>query len=513
MIGILACAEPPAPAAVDPLVDLDAPRLARRMSLDLRGVLPSAEELDAVEADPGALAGLRDAWLDDPRLGDRVVALLHERWRTRVDRFDIPYYDYGFSLEEEPAYVRSVGEEPLRLVARVVTEDRSWSEVVTADWTVADETLAGIWPLAYPEGATGWQEARYTDGRPAAGVLATNGLWWRYTTNTSNMNRARAAAISDLLLCEDILARPVSFSAAELGDPATAVRTEPACLACHAGVDPLAASLFGFWWQTMYSVVEQTTYHPEREGLAEQELGVSPAYFGTPIEGLSELGWAVASDPRLYSCAVETFAAGLWRREVALDDAARLEALRIVFLDEGARVRPLLAAITDDATYRAGGVRDGAPDDVVARERTRRMLAPEQLASAVEDLTGFRWASQRWDQMTSDRYGYRVLAGGVDGATVYTPQTVPGLTWEVVTRRLAEGAAAHAVEAGAWPTDPDVAVAARDLHWRLYAERADEAWLGEVEGLWLAVEAEAGEDAAWAAVLAASLRDPRFLFE
>ena len=35
------------------LVPLDAPRLARRLSLDLRGVLPSTEELDAVEADPG----------------------------------------------------------------------------------------------------------------------------------------------------------------------------------------------------------------------------------------------------------------------------------------------------------------------------------------------------------------------------------------------------------------------------------------------------------------------------
>ena len=54
--------------------------------------------------------------------------------------------------------------------------------------------------------------ARYTDGRPAAGVLATNGLWWRYTTTDSNMNRTRAAAISRLLLCEDFMARPVSFA-------------------------------------------------------------------------------------------------------------------------------------------------------------------------------------------------------------------------------------------------------------------------------------------------------------
>ena len=46
------------------------------------------------------------------------------------------------------------------------------------------------------QGATGWQVSRYTDGRPAAGVLSTNGLWWRYYSTVSNLNRSRAAAIS-----------------------------------------------------------------------------------------------------------------------------------------------------------------------------------------------------------------------------------------------------------------------------------------------------------------------------
>ena len=49
--------------------------------------------------------------------------------------------------------------------------------------------------------------ARYQDGRPAAGVLATNGLWWRYRSTASNANRKRANQASRILLCQDYLVR------------------------------------------------------------------------------------------------------------------------------------------------------------------------------------------------------------------------------------------------------------------------------------------------------------------
>ena len=164
-----------------------------------------------MEADPAALQTLRDTYLDDPRLEDRLVSLFAERWHTRVDVFDIEYYDYHLDPLEEFAFEQAVGEEPLRLIARIAVEDRPWVEIVTTDTTVANEVLGALWPLDYPEGETGWQEVHYTDGRPAVGVLATNGLWWRFNTDNSNMNRKRAAALARLLLCVDYLARPVSF--------------------------------------------------------------------------------------------------------------------------------------------------------------------------------------------------------------------------------------------------------------------------------------------------------------
>lgn len=75
----LACQDPPQVEVEPAFRALPAPRLLRRMSLDLRGILPSAAELDAVEADPSQLDALRDAWLEDPRFEDRLVDLLAER--------------------------------------------------------------------------------------------------------------------------------------------------------------------------------------------------------------------------------------------------------------------------------------------------------------------------------------------------------------------------------------------------------------------------------------------------
>ena len=53
--------------------ELDAPALLRRLSLDLRGTLPSEQEVLAVEANPSQVEVLRDEMLADPRLEARLA--------------------------------------------------------------------------------------------------------------------------------------------------------------------------------------------------------------------------------------------------------------------------------------------------------------------------------------------------------------------------------------------------------------------------------------------------------
>lgn len=515
---------PTAPA----FVALDAPRLLRRIRLDLNGRLPSTEDLDTVADDPGQLWPLVEGYLDDPLLGDRMVEVWGERWGMLRDDPLIGFVELDIEEDQRFAFGRSSYTEPLRLLAHVVVTDRPFAEVVTADYTVANGLLAHAWPLDTPTDEEDWVVSAYTDGRPMSGMLSTNGLWWRHVTDESNANRRRAAAISRMFLCEDFLSRPISFSALDVAAvdeeaAAAAVLQEPACAGCHSTLDPMAATLFGFWWFEEHNISETGYYHHEREALSAQILGVRPGWFGRPLSGLADLGEAVASDPRFPRCITEHTAAALWRREPAVDEHDKITALTEAFADDGLRLKALLRAVLQTDDYQAGDLTAEAPDAVAERAVLQRMLSPDQLSDALAEQTGYTWTYQGTDIMNADSFGgMRILAGGVDGLSVRAPQQDPGLTWALVTRRLAEAAADHAIQSALDGAPPDLlAGVALDeapdedtlaaLHWRLIAEPAGAAWLDAAAALWATVEADAGATEAWKTTLVVLFSDPAFV--
>lgn len=507
------------------LVPLPPGRLLRRASLDLTGRLPGVAALEAIEADPSRWEAERDALLDDALLEEQLVQHLAERWLTLRDEYDIYYYDYDLDETEEYAWLRGVGQEPLRIMARVIVEDRSWAEVVTGDFTVVDARLAGLWPVeGYdPEGAP-WQAVRWTDGRPEVGVLASNGLWWTYPSDSFNQNRTRAAAMSRLLLCEDLLSRPVEIeNAADLlqsESTSDMVRSEPSCLSCHATIEPLAASMYGFLWLADNAVGEYERYHPERELAGPEELGVEMAYWGTPVTGLAEVGWAMSGDPRLYQCTVRTFAELLLRRSLQIEEQPVLTELEAAFLDARLTVRPLLRAITELPEYQAGELGPGATEAQVARERLSRTLSPWQVAGAVEQLTGFRWTFEGADLLDYDPTGFRIMAGGVDGQNQAQPHADPTVGGSLVYLRLAQAASqaalAAAEEGSGMLAGHDLTVAPTSaeldaLALQAWGRRLDASEQEGLLALWQGLEQEAGAELAWAGLVEALLRHPDFL--
>ena len=361
-------------------------------------------------------------------------------------------------------------------------------------------------------------------------MLGTNGLWWRYITNTSNMNRGRAATVTKLLLCHDILTRPVSFSGSSVGSGGVeeAIATEPACQSCHATIDPLAASLFGFYWLTQYNPLEQQRYHPERELLGSFYLGVEPAYFGTPVMGLEQLGQSIAADPRFYRCTAETMAGLLWRRDVSLDDFAQVERLRRDFINEGSELKPLIRSITDTMEYRVGALGQEAPIELEETVLTRRMMVTDQLASALYGVTGFSWTYEGFSQLDNDTLGYRVMGGAVDGDQVSSPQRDPGLTWALVVKRAAQAAAAYVVsrdlssdtenpkllkdvDTDTRPSDPRFEAQLISLHWRLLAIEPDADRMAALTDLWREAYRASDSVSAWTVVVSSMLRDPEFV--
>ena len=513
-----------------------------RISMALRGTRPSAEELAAVENDPTALDGIVDAYLDSPNFGETMRDLHNESLLVLADYFIFPA---GFldlpPLEGTDPYAlnRSVMESSLRLVEHVVMSDLPYSEIVTADYTLANGVVAAIFGLPYEGDGASWEITEWTDGRGNAGILSDGWLYQRHSSTVSNANRGRANAISRALLCYDFAARDVELDASiNLADPddvADAVVENEACASCHQALDPLASffrSNFPLYVPGDPMSVPSyphATYVPE---IFPEYLGVQmrdPSYFGTPGDGMPMLGTMIAGDPRFWSCTVRRFYGYFHQTEhetVPLETVAQYQD---VFMESGLDAKALVKAIVLSDEFRISHWEEEVEGDRFGVKKAR----PLQLAQLVRDTTGFSWVTNmsefglgNVDLMADSFLGYQVLAGGIDSMFVTRPSHTYGATTSLVLQNLAREAAHHVVDddfaraAGERrlfsriePSDTSEA-AVRDqialLHARIYADPEDpesEA-VGETWELWSAAHAASGDPVrAWKTALTAMLQD------
>lgn len=515
---------PPGTFASAPVGPPLAPQaLITRLSIDLRGVRPTPEELEVAVGGDEAIAALVEQFLASPRFPERIRDLWAVVLRTRVEDFPIPALTLGFTEGVEPALFASIGEEPLHVIARIAAEDRPWTQVVTADWTMADSYLAAIWPLDRGPEDLFWREARYTDGRPAAGVLSTNGLWWRYLSDGVSYGRGRANAIARVFLCADFLDRPVDFPRdIDLTDEvaiAQAVRENTGCVGCHSALDPLASYLAGFEYAGKTGP-ELSSYHPERESSWHQSTQRPPSFYGQPGYTLSDLGQQVAADPRFVQCAVQrTFELLVGRPTRPLDKEERdaLTRHREAFLAGGLTMKALIRSIVTDPRYREAPNAQGG----------ERLVTPEIWADQLEAFTGYRLTAGGADLLATDKTGLRTLAGGGDGRAGAAPAVEPTTTMVLVWKRTAEAAAAYAVahwqdEPRLFERDPNVRPAGKAnddegmrtqvvaLHRRLFgtAVAAESLEVSALLELWDGLSTMGTPASAWSGVLTALLRDP-----
>ena len=504
----------------------DALPLLTRASMDLRGVRPDFEELEEVEADPSRLHAMVESFLNDPRFGAQLRSHYANIYLTKLDYYYVGASDYG--LSDEPGFAEAIGEETLRILSHIAENDLPYTEIVTGDWTMANAQLGAAWPVDYPEDGHGWLPVHYTDKRPTAGILSTNSMWWRYMSNTSNANRSRANAISRILLCNDYLAKPIEFdrSVNLLDDDAVrnALQTNPGCVACHHSLDPIASYLWGFFYYDYDSAEDTTSYHAEREYMWEDYSGVAPGFYGQEGYILSDLGQQLAADPGLIECAVEQAFEIFLGRSPEASDTTALTTHREAFLASGLQLKALYRSLLSDPSY-TSSIHHGN------EAAGFKMVTTDQMASQIEDITGFRFRTQGYDVMSTDTYGLRTLAGDVGGDLVTAPATNPTATMLLVQERLAQAAAWYVVaedqdsdtprlftEIGFHETpnaSPEPMIAQiQNLHLRLFGHLI-EADGPEVQAnleLWTALfEAEGSISDAWAGLLSVLLRDPNFL--
>lgn len=534
-------------------VELDAVAHLVRVSTALRGTRPTLAELEAVRNDPAALNDIVDSYLDSEAFGETIRDLHNDTLLTLTDYFIFPAGFFPVAeLEGRDVYElnREVMQAPLRLISHVVQNDRPYSEIVTADYTLANEAVATIWGLPYS--GSGWQETRWTDLRGNAGILSDSWLFQRHSSTLTNANRGRANAISRALLCHDFASREIEIDATvDLADPAAvadAVEKDAACASCHQTLDPLASFFRGFF--PIYVPSEVTTWPMEFSyvpDLFPQFLGVpmrDAMYFGEATDGLPALGELIADDPRFSLCAAKRFYAYFHQirpTEVPHRVAAQLQQ---AFVASGLDAKILTKAIVLGDDFRVSHFT--GPDSDGDYERMGfKKLRPLQMRQLVTDLTGFRWVTDlsdigdetlpfglgRPDLLDDSFLGFQVLAGGIDAIFVTQPAHSYNASSSLVLRNLAAFAAQHVV-------DNDFAVTAADrrllglvepdttdndsitsqlstLHGLLYGRSvaADDDELADTVALWQAAYARSQNTTrAWKTTLTAMLQDVRIAY-
>ena len=526
LLMLLAC-EPQEPAE-DPRL-LSPRRQLIRLSVDLRGVHPGEEELQAIEEHPYLYEDYVDRYLEDPRFLERVRQIFNHRYLTRTGST----YGQEVAGASAPQVAEAIAEEPLRLLTYVVERDLPFTTMLTADFTMASPLLAEVWDLRLGGDGGGWQPAHYEDGRPHAGILTMNAVWQRYPSMGGNANRHRANAVSKMLLCDDYLARPVVLSRSAVDQltesPEDAINSNPACQSCHATLDPLAAHFFGFFPRDEED--DTTIYYPEREEGWRDYAEKEPAYYGVPTANLVELGAAMAEDPRFVDCAVQTVMEVLEQRSVGEEDWSVFQAHREAFEASELSIRHLVRSVVLSEGYLLEHPEDPARAETVP---TVKVVNPYQLSSIVADITGFQWTFDGVDALTDNGMGIPVLLGGLDSGTVTERNYQPSVGLVFVQERLAQSAGWHVASHDLDPEREGDAILLKYVNLLDTPESAPARFRGQIEHLYLratgrtdAISPEevtelmhiwdrlhsvrASPTQAWAGVISAVLRDPAII--
>ncbi len=526
-----------------------------RVSMALRGIRPSGSDLDHIQTDPSALRAFAEDYVQTPEFGRTVRDMYAETLLTRRLGGALPAVGdlEGFTrLQRE----QGLSEEPLALIERVVMEDMPFTEIVTADWTVLDETAATIWAdHTYDFDLGGEQEVEWLDQRPAAGVLTTNSMLIRWDSNQSNVNRGRANMVSDFFLCESFAGRDIPIDpTVDLSDPeivADAIQDNPQCVACHQAMDPIGAHFWGHRPElTPFQITQAETagdcdnlikpcypikmYSASYEDYWDTLELRGPGYYGAESQDMETLGAHIASDPQFAQCQAKRFAGYLTQRDVDVIPFEEGVALQSLFEESDFDAKALAVAIVTSPAFLTRSAVDQERQDALPGIQ---VIRPEQLDRTIEALTDFQFivsveGSLFGDtpMLMNDTIGMRAMGGGVDGLRVTRPTHSPTPNRLMVLRTVAEEAAAQVVTKDLavssadrvlltkWSGTDETAVRAQlvDLHLRILGESvtAESSQIDASYDLWLAALAASDDDqaAALTTVVTAFLQSPDVLY-
>jgi hypothetical protein len=478
-----ACDDTESTPALDDVELLGPSATFRKATIQLAGRLPTERErerlqedgeaaltplLDDLLAERGFLARLKDVY-NDVLLTDLYLAyngfavdlLNQEQYPRALDEvYDV--LDEGLRLRINRAAAR----EPLELIAHVVANDRPFSEILTADYTMINPYSAMLYEsdAAFDNALdeNEFVEAHVTitgaDGSeriPHAGVLTSPMFLNRFPTTPTNRSRHRARKVYELFLATDILQvaeRPIDPTASGRFNNPT--RDDSQCNGCHRQIDPIAGAFLKWQEYDQERYEPRSDWHPEMFAPGFGKEVMDTAEYPRAEQWLAQ---RIVADPRFVLSALQTVYRGIIGREPleypadpqAPDFTAQLRAWRAqdttfraigtAFVAHHMNMKTLVRELVLSPYFRAANVAEGASDERLAElwgMGTGRLSIPSVLARKIEAVIGFPW-TRGWDGNDLLTTDYNVLYGGIDSNTVTDRLTQPSGVIANVAMRMA----------------------------------------------------------------------------
>jgi hypothetical protein len=434
----------------------------RKATLALVGRLPTQEEVEQVR-DLGidSLDPVLDAIFKEEAFFERLTEIyndefLTDRYYNNTDAVGLlngeKYPSYWFDAITDQATRdqvardtnKGLAREAINLVLHVVRNDRSYKEILTADYVMLTPYTAKSYnvqakfknendPYETIEGKL--------PGVPHAGVLTSTVWLSRFPTTATNRNRHRARMIYKLFLATDVLKlgeRPIDPTSIKTVNPTL---NNANCAVCHAIVDPIAGTFQNFQAANNDYVpledTEQMTWFADMRLPGFGELPMPDDQVNSSEQWLAQQ--IVASD-RFAQSAVNIVWKGLLGQDPLTEpfDASQpdypqaLEAFQVQdrviqsiaakFRDNGYNLKHVFREVIKTDYFRAkniAGELDEERASEVASLGTAQYLTPEQLERKIEAVTGYPWAGGPNDTpVLLNMNEYRIFYGGIDSNSI-----------------------------------------------------------------------------------------------
>lgn len=505
---------------------LDSEQTLRKATLSLAGRLPTSEELangnidqvlDGVMQEEAFYDRLRehfnDLLLTDMYLeGDTAIDLLDEDIFPNARYFDS--IDDGDARRAERDRANdAVAREPIELVRHVVANDRPFTEVVTADYTMVNPFSAQVFGVQdqvtfNDSGDTNeWREVQIP-GVPHAGLLTTATFLNRYPTTETNRNRHRSAIFYRYFLATDVLKlaeRPIDPTQSDFSQNPTLFDSQ--CTVCHEVVDPVAGAFQN--WDDQGRYAPRDFWYTDMLPPGMESDKINSADWGV---SLSWLGGRAAGDPRFVDSAVE-HAYRLLTGDEPLTlptDATRSDydaAFRAYevqyeffkqvgdkFIESNYNFKTLIKELAKSPYYRAWNARSVSPkrQGELATLGTARMLSPEMLHRKIIATTGAEWRVNDRAVLLSVR-DFKLLYGGIDSVSITNRMKEPNALAASIARRMSNEVSCLAtandfvkpqgerllfptvnVEDAPGTNDAAIRENIKHLHWQLLGEKLED---------------------------------------